>query len=50
MEGQKDGRKDGRDDGWKDGGKDGQTLFHRTLSATAGGSVKHNFSSNFLCF
>ena len=26
-------------DGQKDGQKDGQTLFYRTLSATAGGSI-----------
>ena len=35
-----DRQKDGKMEGGKDGWKDGQTLFHRTLSATAGGPKK----------
>ena len=32
--------KTSRQTGWTEGWKDGQTLFHRTLPATAGGSKK----------
>ena len=39
-----DGRTDGWKDGWMEGQKDGridrQTLFYRTLPATAGGPIK----------
>ena len=34
-----DGQKDGRTDGQKDGRMDEQTLFHRTLPASAGGPI-----------
>ena len=40
--GQKDGQKDGWKDRQRDGQKDRQTLFHRTLPATAGG-VQYTF-------
>ena len=37
-----DGRKDGQKDGRKEGRKDGQTLFYRTLLATARHPIKKN--------
>ena len=40
MEGWKDGRTDRRTEGWTEERKDGQTLFHRTLPATAGGPIR----------
>ena len=30
---------EGRTEGWKDRQKDGQTLFYKTLLATAGGPI-----------
>ena len=38
-------------EGWIEGQKDRQTLFYRTLPATAGGSKKvTNFDAKFLSF
>ena len=37
---QKDGRTEGWTEGWMEGWKDGQTLFYRTLLATARGPKK----------
>ena len=49
---QMEGRKDGRKNGWKDRWKDRQTLFHRTLPATAGGPINaiQNRLENYMSF
>ena len=40
--------REGRTEGWKDRWKDGQTLFYKTILATAGGPKKKSLSYTYL--